>query len=342
MRFGFWTPVFGGWLRNVEDEQTPLTWEHLKEIAQTAEAIGYDLTLIPELYLNDIKGPSGPTFDAWATAAALAASTDRLEILTAIRPSFHPVALTAKQIATIQAIAGNRLSLNVVSAWWQEEARQYGIDFEDHDHRYAVTQEYVDVLTGLWRETPFTHHGRFFDFDNTSLEPKPEQRPVIYAGGESEAGRQAIANFADAYLVHGGTPQEVQAKIADLQRRRVEVGRQPFQHFGMAAYVIVRDTEAQAQAELERITRVQAGAAYDSYRDFVSKSQLDTQVSLHDYSVSNRGLRPNLIGTPVQVADRIRAFHEAGVDTLLIQASPVLPELQRIAEQVFPLVDRQG
>ncbi|MFU0805435.1 MAG: LLM class flavin-dependent oxidoreductase [Pseudoclavibacter caeni] len=339
MRFGYWTPVFNGWLRNIEDEQTPLTWEHLRDIAQRAEQIGYDLTLVPELYLNDIKGPDGPTFDAWATATALAAATERLEILAAIRPSYHPVALTAKEITTIQAIAHGRFSINVVSAWWAEEARQYGIAFKDHDQRYAVTQEYVEVLKGLWRETPYTHHGRFFDFEGTHLEPKPEHEPLIYAGGESEAGREAIAHFADAYLVHGGTPEEVRTKIQDLKHRREAAGREPFQRFGMAAYVIVRDTEEEARAELDRITTIQPGAAYDSYRDFVTKSQLDTEVSLRDYSVSNRGLRPNFIGTPEQVAARIRAFEDAGVGTLLVQASPVLPELERIAEQVIPLVN---
>lgn len=338
MRFGYWTPVFGGWLRNVDDENTPLTFAHLAEIAQAAEASGFDVTLIPELNLNDIRGLDGPTFDAWATTTALGAVTQKIELMVALRPSYHPPALAAKQAATIQAIAGGRLTLNVVSAWWAEEARQYGVEFRAHDDRYAVTSEYVEVLRGLWTETPYSHAGSSYTLDGTYLEPKPETHPLIYAGGESEAGRSAIAGFADAYLTHGGTVDELDAKISDMRRRREERGRAPFRHFGMAGYAIVRDTEEEAQAELERITDVRQGAAYTSYQDFVSKSQLDTTVDLKDYSVSNRGLRPGFVGTPEQVAEKILAFEAVGVDTLLLQFSPALEELQRFADHVIPLV----
>lgn len=336
MRFGYWTPVFGGWLRNVDDEETPLTFEHIAEISRTADEVGFDVTLIPELNLNDIKGLDGPTFDAWATTAAVAAVTSRIEIMTALRPSFHPPALTAKQAATIQAIANGRFTLNVVSAWWEEEARQYGVTFQEHDDRYAVSTEYVEVLRGLWSETPYSHAGSSFQLTETYLEPKPSVQPLIYAGGESEAGRTAISSFADAYLTHGGTVDELRVKIDDMRRRRAEAGREPFEHFGMAAYAIVRDTEEEAQAELDRITNVREGAAYESYQQFVSRSHLDTAVSLRDYSVSNRGLRPELIGTPEQVAARIREFEAVGVDTLLLQFSPALSELQRFARDVIP------
>lgn len=336
MRFGYWTPVFGGWLRNVDDEETPLTFEHIAEISRTADEVGFDVTLIPELNLNDIKGLDGPTFDAWATTAAVAAVTSRIEIMTALRPSFHPPALAAKQAATIQAIANGRFTLNVVSAWWEEEARQYGVTFQEHDDRYAVTTEYVEVLRGLWSETPYSHQGASFQLTDTYLEPKPAVLPLVYAGGESEAGRTAISSFADAYLTHGGTVDELRVKIDDMRRRREEAGRSPFQHFGMAAYAIVRDTEEEAQAELDRITDVREGAAYESYQQFVSRSHLDTPVSLRDYSVSNRGLRPELIGTPDQVAARIREFEAVGVDTLLLQFSPALSELERFARDVIP------
>ena len=342
MRFGYWTPTSGGWLRNVDEasEQTPLTFEHLRDIARAAERGGFALTLVPELNLNDLRGQEGPVFDAWTTATGLAATTSTLDIMIAARPSYHePVALAAKQAATIQAIANGRLSLNIVSAWWAEEARQYGAVFRAHDDRYAVTAEFVEVLRGLWSTTPYSFTGEHYQLDGTYLEPKPATPPLIYAGGESEAGRGAITRFADAYLTHGGTVEELGDKIADMRRRRAEAGLEPFAHFGMAAFAIVRDTEAEAQAELERITNVREGAAYESYRDFVSKSQLDVELSLRDYSVSNRGLRPSFVGTPETVAARIREYEAVGVDTLLLQFSPALRELERFGEQVIPLVN---
>ncbi len=89
IRFGYWMPVFGGWLRNVEDEQMEATWDYVSRLARRSEQIGFDLSLIAELNLNDIKGVRAPSLDAWSTAAALAAVTERLELMVAVRPTFH-------------------------------------------------------------------------------------------------------------------------------------------------------------------------------------------------------------------------------------------------------------
>src|SRR5215813_4071950 len=106
MRYGYWLPVFGGWLRNVDDEQMDATWKYNSRLARRSEDIGYDLTLIAELNLNDIKGVEAPSLDAWSTAAALAAVTDHLELMVAVRPTFHQPALLAKQATNIDHIGG--------------------------------------------------------------------------------------------------------------------------------------------------------------------------------------------------------------------------------------------
>src|SRR6478735_12168543 len=112
MKYGYWLPVFGGWLRNVEDENMQANWNYVKRLAQRSEEWGYDLTLIAELNLNDIKGVEAPSLDAWSTTAALAAVTNKLELMVAVRPTFHSPALLAKQAANIDHIAGpGRLSL---------------------------------------------------------------------------------------------------------------------------------------------------------------------------------------------------------------------------------------
>src|ERR687890_2106150 len=107
MRYGYWLPVFGGWLRNVEDEGMEASWDYVSRLARRSERIGYDLTLVAELNLNDIKGVEAPSLDAWSTAAALAAVTERLELMVAVRPTFHNPALLAKQAANIHHIRGS-------------------------------------------------------------------------------------------------------------------------------------------------------------------------------------------------------------------------------------------
>src|SRR5258707_7961056 len=104
MRYGYWLPVFGGWLRNMEDEQMEATWEYASRLARRSEEIGFDLTLIAELNLNDIKGADAPTLDAWSTAAALAAVTKRLELMVAVRPTFHSPALLDRSIGPFDEI----------------------------------------------------------------------------------------------------------------------------------------------------------------------------------------------------------------------------------------------
>jgi FMNH2-dependent dimethyl sulfone monooxygenase len=335
MRYGYWLPVFGGWLRNVPDEGMEASWPYVKRLAQRSEAIGYDLTLVAELNLNDIKGTDAPSLDAWSTAAALAAVTERLEIMVAVRPTFHPPALLAKQVASLDHLSGGRVSLNVVSSWWEDEARQYGVAFDTHDERYARTGEWLSVVSGMWSEARFSYAGRFYRVEGATLEPKPMTHPVLYAGGESDAAKELIARSCDAYLMHGDPPDRVAAKIADLRARRERQGLPPLR-FGLAGYVVCRDTEAEAQREVERITTLRPGApGFGNFDQWVNGTQLEQRLKLEDYSVSNRGLRSGLVGTPEQIAERIHAFERAGVELLLLQFSPQLEEMERFAAEVI-------
>ena len=341
MRFGYWMPVFGGWLRNVDDESMAASWEYVSRLARRSEEIGFDLTLLAELNLNDIKGIEAPSLDAWSTAAALAAVTRRLELMVAVRPTFHLPALLAKQAANIDHISGGRLSLNVVSSWWAEEANQYGVPFDQHDERYARTSEWLDVVSGMWSQPRYSLAGKYYQVRNAVLEPKPARRPrpTLYAGGESPAAKDLIARKCDAYLMHGDPPERIAAKIADMRARRAATGLEPLA-YGFAGYVVCRRTEAEARREIARITDVRAGSpGYGNYQDWLANTKLEQQVTLEDYSVSNRGLKSGLVGTPEQIAAQLLEFERAGADLVLLQFSPQLEEMERFAAQVIPIVE---
>jgi FMNH2-dependent dimethyl sulfone monooxygenase len=335
MRYGFWTPVFGGWLRNVPDEGMAATWDYTRRLCQRAEKIGYDLTLVAELNLNDIKGTDQPALDAWSTAAALAAVTETLELMVAVRPNFHQPALFAKQAANIDNISNGRLALNVVSSWWAEEAKSYGLQFDQHDDRYARTSEWLQVVDGLWREPRFNHQGARYQLTDAICEPKPVRKPVIYAGGESEAAKTMIAGQCDAYVMHGDEVEVIAEKVADMRARREAAGKPPMT-YGMAAYAIVRDSEEEARAEVARITTLDPKApGFSNFDQWLSGTQLERELKLQEYSVSNRGLRPNLIGTADQIRERIAAYEAAGLDLLLLQMSPQYEEMDRFAAAVI-------
>jgi FMNH2-dependent dimethyl sulfone monooxygenase len=336
MRFGYWMPVFGGWLRNVPDEGMEASWDYVRRLTIRSEEMGWDLTLIAELNLNDIKGVEAPALDAWSTAAALAAVTERIELMVAVRPNFHQPALFAKAAANIDKISGGRLALNVVSSWWADEARQYGLEFDQHDDRYARTSEWLKVVDGLWTEKRFSFAGDRYRLEEAICEPKPASRPTIYAGGESETAKTLIATQCDAYVMHGDPVEAIAPKIADMKARREAAGGPPMR-FGMAAYAIVRDSEAEAEAELERITALppEPPAGFDNFDQWLSGTQLERELKLQEYSVSNRGLRPKLVGTPEQIREKIEAYEAAGLDLLLLQMSPQAEEMDRFAEQVI-------
>jgi FMNH2-dependent dimethyl sulfone monooxygenase len=338
MRFGYWMPVFGGWLRNIEDEGMEASWDYVRRLTQRSEETGWDLSLIAELNLNDIKGVEEPALDAWSTAAALAAVTSSIELMVAVRPNFHQPALFAKQAANVDNIANGRLALNVVSSWWADEATQYGLQFDQHGDRYARTSEWLEVVDGLWTQKRFTYEGERYQLSDAICEPKPvkKPRPVIYAGGESEAAKTMIATQCDAYVMHGDPADAIRPKVADMSERREKAGGAPMQ-YGMAAYAIVRDSEAEAKRELARITALPPTPpkGFDNFDQWLSGTELERELKLQEYSVSNRGLRPNLVGTPEQLRARIEEYEAAGLHLLLLQMSPQAEEMDRFAAQVI-------
>jgi FMNH2-dependent dimethyl sulfone monooxygenase len=255
--------------------------------------------------------------------------------MVAVRPNFHHPALFAKAAANIDRISNGRLALNVVSSWWADEARQYGLQFDQHDDRYARTEEWLKVVDGLWTEERFSFEGQFYKTEEAICSPKPAKRPTVYAGGESEKAKTMIAAQCDAYVMHGDPAEAIAPKIADMAARREAAGGAPMQ-YGMAAYAIVRDSEAEAKRELDRITTVSdLPAGYANFDQWLSGTQLERELKIQEYSVSNRGLRPNLVGTPEQLKERIAEYEAAGLDLLLLQMSPQAEEMERFAVQVM-------
>jgi len=185
MRFGYWLPVFGGWLRNVEDECMEAEWSYVRRLARASERAGFDLTLIAELNLNDIKGPDAPALDAWSTAAALAAVTDKLELMVAVA-SHLPSARAARQAGGEHRSHLRRSSVpqrRVFVVGRGGEAIRRGVR---HAMMRAMRarQEWLSVVDGLWSERRFSFAGKYYRVDDAILEPKPvrQPRPTLYAG----------------------------------------------------------------------------------------------------------------------------------------------------------------
>ena len=288
MRFGYWMPIFGGWLRNVPDEGMPVAWPYIRDLAIESEGHGFELSLIAELNLNDIKGHRAPSLDCWTLAPAIAAVTRQLELMLAVRPNYHSPSLTAKALSTLDTIAPGRVSLNVVSSWWKDEAAQYGALFDVHDARYTRTQEWLDVVARLLREDTVTHRGPLYQLDGAILEPKPVQKPrppLMIAGGGEQMTLRAVARLADSCNV-GGDLATVRHKFAVLR-----------QHCDAAG----RDYEA-----IERTHNFSWLIAGD-----------DASVAAKRERYSTSGPLRGFVGTVSQAIDLVGQYRDAGVQLLI-------------------------
>jgi dimethylsulfone monooxygenase len=135
--------------------------------------------------------------------------------------------------------------------------------------------------------------------------------------------------------MHGDSPAHVAAKIADMSERREKLGLGRMQ-FGVAGYAFTRNSEREVERELARITDVKQNAkGFANYQQWLQGTQLEQSMSIQEYSVSNRGLRSGLVGTPSQVQEQIGKFEEAGVDLLLLQFSPQLEEMEIFSGSVM-------
>ena len=106
--------------------------------------------------------------------------------------------------------------------------------------------------------------------------------------------------------------------------------------FGVAGYAFTRNSEREVERELARITDVKQNAkGFANYQQWLQGTQLEQSMSIQEYSVSNRGLRSGLVGTPSQVQEQIGKFEEAGVDLLLLQFSPQLEEMEIFSGSVM-------
>jgi alkanesulfonate monooxygenase SsuD/methylene tetrahydromethanopterin reductase-like flavin-dependent oxidoreductase (luciferase family) len=265
----------------------------------------------------------------------LAALTEKIEIIAAVKPGLRAPGVMAKMATSIDHISKGRFAINLVSAWWLPEYEMLGAPVLAHDDRYARSSEYIDIMKGLWTMDDFSYSGKFFDIKQASISPKSLQQPhvPIYIGGESEQGFSLAAKVADIYLFNGRPPDQIMDIVTNMKQRAEEHERTL--RFGMSGFVICRETEEAAQAEFQRLfsllhTKIKGG---------------DKEVAMHKVLSddikkvgTNGGTVAGLVGTPNQIAERLHEFEALGVETFLLQFHPSLEELDRFGTEVMPLL----
>lgn len=294
----------------------------LRDVAQAAEALGYDAVWVsdhlviparidsPYPYSSDGTfrlGPTAPYLEPLAALAYLAGCTQRIRLGThvLILPYRNPV-VTAKVVTTLDVLSGGRVDLGIGVGWMREEFEALGHDY--FVRRGAVTDEQLRVLRSLWTEDLPSFEGEFYRFAPLGAHPHPVQRPhpPIWVGGHTRAAIRRAARLGDGWLPIGARPpadlppEEIATGIATLHRAARQAGRDP--------------------------AAIQVG--------------FSTGVTLTDAPTGSGAARRPFDGAPDEVAADIRRYQGAGVKRFVFGfgaagADDLVVRLRRFAEQVW-------
>lgn len=347
----FWFLPTGGDSRYLgrSNVARPVTNGYLRQIATTAEHLGYDGLLIPT---------GSGNLDPFLTAATLANVTQRIKLLVALRTSAegNPTVF-ARKVATLDEALGGRLILNVVPGAWTEELKAEGV-FLEHDERYELADEFIDLWKRLSQGETVTHKGKYFHIEKgRSLFPTVSQpHPPLYFGGSSPIAHDFAGKHIDAYLSWGEPLELVAEKISDVKARAKAHGRDI--RIGIRFQVIVRETEQEAIEAAESLIShlddelIAAAQSHQRASDSVGQARI---TNLHGGDRSKLWLGPNLwagiglvrggagtalVGNPEQIVERLREYEALGADTFVLSGYPHLEESVRFAELVFPLLGK--
>ena len=328
--------------------QRPPTLDYMIQVAQAADAMGFDGVLTPTGTACE---------DSWIVCAALIRETNNLKFMVAFRPGFVSPTLAAQQATTFQRYSKGRLLLNIVTGGNDGEQQRFG-DWLPHDERYERTAEFLQVLRGAWSGEAFSFDGKHYKVRGAVVGEPPEPIPPIYIGGSSAAADEVAAKYVDVALTWGEPPSMVVERLANW-RAAVERGGRHLR-FGIRLHVITRDRAKDAWAETERFMEQLDDDTLENVQSTLSRSEAVGQqrmLSLHGGKRENLVVAPNLwagiglvrggagtalVGSHEEVADRIQEYHELGFDEFILSGHPHVEEAYWFGEGVMPILRKRG
>jgi len=313
--------------------------EHCGDIVRAADDAGFDAILMPSGYALGI--------DTVTFTASVAAATHRIRPIVAVRIGEVWLPTLARQLATLDRILDGRLIVNIISSEMPGEVLEAG-------PRYQRTLEHMSGLRRLLDGERLEVDG---DWVRLAVDPPrvttlSGRCPPLYFGGLSEEAREVAAREADVYLMWPDTIERVAELVADMRSRASAHGRQI--RFGYRVHVVVRPTEGEARAAADHLLSALDADTGERIRSRSLDSTsvgVRAQATLRDASDEDGYAEPNLwtgigrarsgcgaalVGSPQQVAAKIDAYRDLGIDTFILSGYPHLDECRRFAELVLP------
>lgn len=325
----------------VPDDALRSSYEHCGDIVKKADALGYQNILLPSGW---IAGQ-----DALAFASAMAAQTQQINQLVALRMGEVWPPMLARALATVDHIAKGRLCINIISS------DMPGMK-ESNEIRYARASEIIQILQSLWRtDGHFEWKGDFYQISLPTTEPaKPYQQnggPLMYFGGISPAAQDLCAKHCDVFLMWPETEERLAETMRVMSEKAASYGRKI--DFGFRGHIIVRETEAEARAAADRLISKltpEKGAeikarSQDSQsagvkrQDELRAQSKDLYIEDHLWSgigLARSGCASAIVGDPDQVLAKLNRYMDMGIRAFILSGYPHLDECELFAKQVLP------
>ena len=312
--FGVFMPQ--GWKMELSSiDGAEAKWSRAVEIALLAEELGYDSLWLYDHVHNVPKPAHEAVFECWMTAAAISQRTSRIRIGQMVGcNSYRNPALLAKMTSTFDVISGGRLDWGIGAGWYQNEYEAYGYEFPPAKVRIGMLREAVEIVRSMWSEQETSYDGRYYKLHRANCDPKPLQQPhppILIGGGGEQLTLRVVARLADR-ANFGGKPEEFAHKTEVLKQHCKDVGRDYDEiEKTWSPEVFVRETEKEIQ---DAGSRSFWGEPFESWA------------------------AGNLVGTPEQVAERIRTYMDLGVTSFMPWCSdyPEDTTMRIFAEKVIP------
>jgi alkanesulfonate monooxygenase SsuD/methylene tetrahydromethanopterin reductase-like flavin-dependent oxidoreductase (luciferase family) len=278
-------------------------WPEVLAMARAAEESGFDSIRLGDhlLYRGDGRPERGP-WEAWTLLAALAASTERVDLGPLVAcTAFHPPGLVAKMAATVDEVSGGRFILGLGAGWNADEFAAFGLQ---SDHRVSRFAEAFEIVRRLLDGERVTLAGRFWQVEDAVLLPRPSARPRLMVGSNGPRMLGLTLPYVDSwntwYDGYGNSAEGFAALDATITAAAREAGRDPAQIARSACALVVLDRGAGERP-------ITPGA-------------------------------PPLEGTPEQLADRLRELADAGADEVILVVSPISERSIRLLGDVVAAV----
>jgi probable F420-dependent oxidoreductase len=230
----------------------------IRACARIAEQTGFDALFVSDhlcIPPDQTEGSGGRYLDVLATLAFIAGATEKIRLgVSVLVVPYRPAVLTAKQVATIQELSGERMILGVGVGWMKPEFAATGAEFRK---RGAITDETLSVIHHLFTaDVPGAYDGPLVKFPSFVFLPRPK-RPPIWVGGNSPAAMNRALKFGDGWHPMLPAP-EFKAKVEELNTRAHAAGRDVPEIVVRRGFKLDDIAAARAKVAAER----EAGATY--------------------------------------------------------------------------------